>query len=123
MAQTNNPNSKNTENVQNTNAQKIAGANGLRNALKEVLDMEGDYNNLLKDSIKSLNQQGKEYTKIAARLNSLNKDTINVKEVNRELLKLRQKEFIIQQNEKELTKTISAESQEMLRLLRQIRFV
>jgi hypothetical protein len=66
----------------------------VRKQLKDLLDDQGDYNNLLKESIASLNQVEKAYAKISARLNTLSKDSINVKAVNRDLLALAQKDYL-----------------------------
>jgi hypothetical protein len=66
----------------------------LRQSLKQLLDDQGDYNNLLKTAISDLKRMDTSYAKIEARLNSLNRDNINIKQVNQELLKLRQKEFL-----------------------------
>lgn len=66
----------------------------LRQSLKQLLDDQGDFNNLLKNAISDLKRMDTSYAKIEARLSSLNKDSINVKQVNQELLRLRQKEFL-----------------------------
>ena len=66
----------------------------LRQSLKQLLDDQGDYNNLLKNAISDLKRMDTSYAKIEARLNSLNRDNINIKQVNQELLKLKQKEFL-----------------------------
>jgi hypothetical protein len=59
----------------------------LRQTLRQLLDDQGDYNNLLKNAIADLKRMDTAYSKIEARLNSLNKDSINVKQVNQELLR------------------------------------
>ena len=66
----------------------------LRESLKNLIEDQGDYNNLLKNAISDLKRMDTAYSKIEARLASLNKDSINVKQVNQELLRLRQKEFL-----------------------------
>ena len=78
--------------------------------LKTLLQDQGDYNNLLKDAIKELGQMDRAYNKIEARLATLNSDSINVKQVNRDLLLLKQKEYIENKKLSDLEKLISAES-------------
>jgi len=78
--------------------------------LKTLLEDQGDYNNLLKDAIKELGQMDRAYNKIEARLATLNSDSINVKQVNRDLLLLKQKEYIENKKLSDLEKLISAES-------------
>lgn len=78
----------------------------LRQGLRELLEDQGDFNNLLKNSIADLKRMDNAYGRIEARLNSLNKDTVNVKQINQELLRLRQKEFIEGKNCLILKKTL-----------------
>ena len=78
--------------------------------LKTLLEDQGDYNNLLKDAIRELGQMDRAYGKIEARLSTLNNDSINVKQVNRDLLTLKQKEYIENKKLSDLEKLISAES-------------
>jgi hypothetical protein len=68
----------------------------IRKQLKYLLDDQGDYNNLLKDSIRSINRLSDAYLKIESRLESLNKGSINIKDTQRELTKLKEKEYIEQ---------------------------
>jgi hypothetical protein len=42
-------------------------------ALKEALKIQGDYNNLLKDSVRELEKSIKSYDKLGAKLSSINK--------------------------------------------------
>jgi len=75
-----------------------AGPNAaqLSSALASLLEDQGDYNNLLKNAIRDLERMERAYDKIEARLASLSDSTINVKQANQEILKLKQKEFITQ---------------------------
>jgi hypothetical protein len=66
----------------------------LRNTLASLLEDQGDYNNLLKNAIRDLERMDRAYDKIEARLASLSDSTINIKQANQEILKLKQKEFI-----------------------------
>lgn len=86
----------------------------LRQTLRQLLDDQGDYNNLLKNAIADLKRMDTSYSKIEARLNSLNKDSINVKQVNQELLRLRQKEFLEGKKLSDLEKDLSQSAKEGL---------
>lgn len=86
--------------------------------LKNLLDSQGDYNNLLKDAIRELGQMDRAYGKIEARLATLNNDSINVKQVNKELLLLKQKEYIENKKLADLDKMISQESKLNLDLVK-----
>ena len=90
---------------QNTGPQNIDPRN-LRQGLRDVLEDQGDYNNLLKDSIRYVDSLDKTYAKISARINALNKDTINVKQLNQELQRLAQKQFIAEKNRKDISTLI-----------------
>jgi hypothetical protein len=54
-------------------------------ALKEALKIQGDYNNLLKDSVRELEKSIKSYDKLGAKLSSINKTTINIKDVEKQI--------------------------------------
>jgi hypothetical protein len=81
----------NTNPELNLNQQSLDLQN-LRQGLKDLLDDQGDYNNLLKSSLKDLEKTSTQYKKIQDRLSSLSKESINIKEINQELYKLKQKE-------------------------------
>jgi hypothetical protein len=87
----------------------------LKKGIKALIDSEGDYNNLLKEANKQLESMDKHYVKIAARLDSMNKSTINVKEVQRELTKLNEKNYIAKEKAKRLEKALSDESKDLLK--------
>ena len=82
--------------------------------LKNLLEDQGDYNNLLKDTIKELGQMDRAYSKIEARLATLNSDSINVKQVNRDLLLLKQKEYIEDKKLQDLQKSYSNTTKDVL---------
>jgi len=88
--------------------------NALRQSLRQLLDDQGDYNNLLKNAIADIKRMDTAYAKIEARLNSLNKDSINVKQVNQELLRLRQKEFLEGKKLGDLEKEVSQNAKDSL---------
>lgn len=62
--------------------------------LIEANRLQGDYGNILKSNITSLQKQLKEFEKINAKLETLEKTSINIREVNRELTKAAQKQYV-----------------------------
>lgn len=89
-------------------------ASKLKQNLKDILEDQGDYNNLLKDSIKHIGGLDAAYTKVAARINSLNRSTINTKQLNQELQKLSQKRYVTDKNLSDLEKKISEDSKSLV---------
>jgi hypothetical protein len=81
-----------------------------KEALKLLIEDQGDYNNLLKSSLRDLDSMQKSYTKIAARIDALNKGSINVKQVQQELARLNQKEYIAKQKVLDLESGLSEET-------------
>ena len=104
----------------NTGAGNIPSANNpadyrdIGNALKKLIEEEGDYNNLLKDRLKNVTALEGAYKKIEARIKTLNRETINTKELNREILKIAQKKEISQLAVKDIEKEISNETRDKL---------
>ena len=90
--------------------------NDLREQLRQVLDDQGDYNNLLKDSIKSLDKMRDFYTLVETKLELLNKGSINLKETNTQLLKVQLKQSIEQKKYDDLFSRASDESKLNLHL-------
>lgn len=80
----------------------------LSSALASLLEDQGDYNNLLKNALRDLERMDRAYDKIEARLASLSDSTINVKQANQEILKLKQKEFIAERALEKLQNNDSA---------------
>lgn len=76
--------------------------------LKDLLRLNGDYNNQLKDNIKDLDQQIKAYGRIEAKLASLEKSSINIKEVNKQISAIAAKQFITQKKLSGLEQEMSA---------------
>ena len=87
--------------------------------LKDLLEDQGDYNNLLKDSIRSLQRMDDYYTKIEVRLETLNKGSINIKEANRELVKSQQRQIIEQKKYDELVLNASNKAKDILNYAKQ----
>lgn len=84
-------------------------------ALRELIDDQGDYNNLLKMSLKDLDNMQKAYTRISAKIDSLNKGAINVRQVQQELARLNQKEFTAKQKVLDLQEGLSEYSRGLLK--------
>ena len=82
--------------------------------LRNKLDLEGDYNNLLRDQLREIKKLDTAYKNIEARINSLNKSSINVKQVNQELYRLRQKDYIATKNLKDVQESISQDTKNLL---------
>lgn len=87
----------------------------LRQGLRELLDDQGDYNNLLKTALRDLDSMQKSYTRIAAKIDSLNKGSINVKNVQHELYNLTQKQYISRQKVLDLEEGLSEESKSLVK--------
>jgi hypothetical protein len=78
--------------------------------LKALLEDQGDYNNLLKDAIRDLRQLDNAYDKISARLSTMERSTVNLKEVGKELYDLKQKEFLEVRKMEKLEKELGKEA-------------
>ena len=109
----------NTPNTGPTPQGQNVDPNILRNAFRNLLEDQGDYNNILKNVLSDLKKMDTAYGKIESRLQSLNQDSINIKQVNQELLKLRQKEFIENKKLTDLQKEYSQTSKDVLESARQ----
>ena len=61
---------------------------------KENIKNQGDYNGMLKESEKLLKKIVTSYDSIEGRIQSLNKGSINLKQINQELLRAKQKDYV-----------------------------
>jgi hypothetical protein len=104
---TNNPNPGNVSN-------NASGYRDIGNALKKLIEEEGDYNNLLKERLKDVKQLEGAYKKIEARIKTLNNETINTRELNREISKIAVKKQITEQAVRDIEKEISKETRDKL---------
>jgi hypothetical protein len=95
-------------------------AKDLAKSLKDLIEDQGDYNNLLKNAVSDLKKMDTAYSKVEARLASLFKDTVNIKQANQELLKLRQKEYIEGKKLRDLNKEFSQQTKDELENAKQI---
>lgn len=79
--------------------------------IKDVKREQGDFNEVLKDSINLLRQVDRSYERIESRLETMNKSTINIKEINQELFRAKQKEYITTKQLSEAEQKLSKDSQ------------
>jgi hypothetical protein len=94
---------------------------------KENIKNQGDYNNILNESKNLLKKMVSSYDSIQGRIESLSKGSINLKQINQELLKAKQKDYIVSQKLEESQKQLVARggdrldgAKEYLRSLEQI---
>lgn len=78
--------------------------------VQEVKKEQGDYNNILKESINLLKKIDRSYEDIYARVSSLDKSQINIKQISNELYKAKQKEYIVSKQLLNAEKTLSSDS-------------
>ena len=81
---------------------------------KENIKNQGDYNSMLKESEKLLKKIVTTYDSIEGRIESLSKGSINLKQINQELLKTRQKDFIVSQKLEESEKQLISRGDDRL---------
>lgn len=112
MANENQNTGPNTQGNQQAPKKSIIDAKA---ALRELIEDQGDYNNLLKSSLRDLDNMQKAYVKISARLDALNKGAVNVKQVQQELAKLNEKEYIAKQKVLDLEAGLSEETKRQQR--------
>jgi len=96
---------------QNTGPQIGGNTNQARNTeanAAAVLKSTGDYNNLLKESQGLLKKMVSSYESIEGRLESLSKSSINIKEINQEILKAKSKDYIVSKKLEETAIRIDA---------------
>ena len=77
---------------------------------REAINNQGDFNNLLRDSANILKKIATTYDNIEARIETLNKSSINIGKINTELLKAKQKEQITSKNIQQLSKQMESAS-------------
>lgn len=76
---------------------------------KDTLKMQGDYNNLLKDAQSILKKITNSYENLEARLESLNRGSINTNKINQEIIKSKQKDYILSKSLEESAKKVNAQ--------------
>jgi len=72
---------------------------GLRDVMQEALGIQKDSADILRESLRDLEKEIKSYDKINARLDTLKLDTLNIKELEKEISVISQKKYI---NERKL---------------------
>jgi uncharacterized protein YoxC len=70
----------------------------------------GDFNDILKDSINLLKKIDRSYESIQAKISSLDKTQINIKQISNELYKAKQKEFTVSKQLANAERTLSSDS-------------
>jgi hypothetical protein len=90
---------------ENQNTGPTGGINDTTGA-KENIKNQGDYNSLLKESERLLKKMANSYDSIEGRIESLSKGSINLKQINQELLKAKQKDYIVSQKLEESEKQL-----------------
>jgi len=82
------------DNTQNTGPDREQ-TKQIISGVQEIKKEQGDYNNILKESINLLKKIDRSYDDIQARVSSLDKSQINIKQISSELYKTKQKEFTV----------------------------
>lgn len=96
----------------------------IQSATSEALRSQGDFNNLVKESQNLLKKVVTAYDNIEARIGSLNRGTINIKQINQEVLKAKQKELIVAKKLEESAKDVNAENNDGIKeYLRNLNFL
>lgn len=67
--------------------ENLQGGKELISQLKEAISIQGDFRDILKDSIKELQKAATSYEKIRSNVESLNKSTINTREIEKNITK------------------------------------
>lgn len=92
---------------------------------KDALRTQGDYKNLLKESETLLRRMSSSYDTIEGKLESLSKGSINLRQINQEILKAKQKDYIVSKKLEETAKNVNAENndgiQEYLKSLERVK--
>ena len=78
--------------------------------VQEIKKEQGDYNNILKESINLLKKIDRSYEDIQARVSSLDKTQINIKQISNELYKAKQKDAIVSKQLANAEKLIGVDS-------------
>lgn len=94
--------------------QQVESSKDILKQLKERLDVEGDYLDLLKNVNRELKRSSFAYERINVRLQGLLKDTINTKAIQREIVKSSRQLYLSQKRVADLEKSISNETKMLL---------
>lgn len=104
---------KNTGPAGSTPTQKSAVE--LKDTLKELLKIQGDYRDSIRDSVRELERSLKAYDKMEAKLVTINKSTINIKEIEEQIKKNREQSFKNQKDLADVEKRMSETGKERAR--------
>ena len=97
------------DNTQNTGPDREQ-TKQIISGVQEIKKEQGDYNNILKESINLLKKIDRSYEDIKARVSSLDKSQINIKQISSELYKAKQKEFTVSKQLATAEKLVGADS-------------
>lgn len=90
-------------------------ADELKESLKEILRLEGDYRDIVKDAIKELQSTLKVYDKMAAKLAVINKSAINIKEIESQIQRTKEENAANDVKLADFNKKISEQSKDRAR--------
>lgn len=76
-------------------------------ALKSVLKLQGDYRDVLKDSVRELDKTLKTYDKMEAKLASITRSSINIKDIEKEMKTVREQQYLNGKKMADLEKSLS----------------
>jgi uncharacterized protein YoxC len=97
------------DNTQNTGPDRERTRQTI-SGIQQVRSEQGDINDILKESINLLKKVDRSYESIEARVSSLDKSQINIKQISNELYKIKQKDYVVSKQLAEAEKTLSADS-------------
>ena len=80
----------------------------LLSSLKDALNIQGDFRDILKDSIKELDKTLSSYDKILAKVGAINKTVINTKDINKTIQKTVESQFTNKKKLEDLEKKFTA---------------
>jgi len=76
-------------------------------ALKAVLKLQGDYRDILKDSVRDLDKTLKTYDKMEAKLASITRSSINIKEIEKQIKTTKEDQYLNSKKIADLEKNLS----------------
>ena len=87
---------------------------------KRRIKNEADFQDIIKDSLNLLKQMDASYEKLEARINSMNKSSINIKDINREIQKATEKQYTA---EKQLSELKHADTDSVKEYLNNLKYI
>lgn len=90
-------------------------AKELKDALKDVLKVQGDYRDMVKESLQDLQKSMATYDKLSARIATINRDTINTKQIQQDIQENEEKRYINTKKLEDLQKKLGGADSEKVR--------